>query len=99
MALYSDIETITILTNANHLHLKHDSTYGLGDFRDRLTKRPDANQKLLVAFDGLTDLTAKGAVLTSTSDIRDLDEEVFVNAMESLYSGTESSPRKKRISI
>ena len=60
-ALYADIETITILTNTNHFHLENDSSYALGDLMSRLRERPDATDKLVLAFDGLIDTFKRGS--------------------------------------
>lgn len=102
VALYADIETISILMNTDHLHLKYDSSYTLGDFRNRLIGRPDATEKLVLAFDGLLGVIKHGPALpghhgTETlmesglvhSDASDSDSEVFENAMESLHLGKE----------
>jgi ankyrin repeat protein len=53
VALYADIETMTILTGSDHLHLKHDQNYLLGDFSSQLSARPDATEKLILAFKDL----------------------------------------------
>ena len=97
-ALYADIETITILTDTNHFHLKYDSSYALGDFMSRLNERPDATDKLIHAFDGLIDIIKRGppspgrgdtlGLMESGlaySDASDSDGDVFENAMESLH--------------
>lgn len=88
--------------NTDHLHLKYDSSYTLGDFRNRLIGRPDATEKLVLAFDGLLGVIKQGPALpghhgTETltesgsvhSDASDSDSEVFENAMESLHLGKE----------
>ncbi|MCJ1456869.1 hypothetical protein MMC28_007235 [Mycoblastus sanguinarius] len=98
VAHYADIETISILTNTNHLHLKYDSSYALGDFKCRLSERLDVTEKLIFAFDGLMDIIEQGpaspghygieGIMESGlvhSDAGDSDGEVFENAMESLY--------------
>ena len=97
-ALYADIETITILTDTNHFHLKYDSSYALGDFMSRLSERPDATDKLILAFDRLIDIIKRGppspgrgdtlGLMESGlaySDASDSDGDVFENAMESLH--------------
>ena len=60
-ALYADIETITILTNANHLHLEYDSSYARGESTSRLNERPDVTDKLVLAFDELIDTFKRGS--------------------------------------
>lgn len=103
VALYADVETIAILTNTDHFHLKYDSSYALGDFASRLSERSDATEKLILAFEellgvikigpdlpghhGIADLMESGL---AHSDASDSDNEVFENAMESLHLGKES---------
>ena len=112
VALYADIETISILTNTNHLHLKYDSSYALGDFVSRLSKRRDATEKLVLAFDGLMDVIKQGPFLPGRhgteglmesglvhSDASDSDNEVFENAMESLHLGKEFVQKADRPTI
>ena len=59
-ALYADIETIQILANTDHLRVKHDKDYTIGDFSRRLRERPDTTEELALAFDNLLD-TLNGA--------------------------------------
>ena len=102
VALHADIETIVILMNTDHLRLKYDSSYGLGDFTVRLNERPDATEKLNTAFDELLAIVKQGPVLPDQHDIASLmeasvvhtdtnesDDEVFENALESLHLGKE----------
>jgi len=100
VALYADTETISILINTDHLHLKYDSSYALGDFISRLSERSDATRKLIMAFEelmgviklgppspghyGTEDLMESGL---AHSDASDSDNEIFENAMESLHLG------------
>ena len=53
VSLYADIETMSILTATDHLLLKYDKSYGLSDFMTRLRQRPDATDKLVLAFEEL----------------------------------------------
>ncbi|MCJ1231805.1 hypothetical protein MMC12_008484 [Toensbergia leucococca] len=112
VALYADIETISMLTNTNHFHLKYDSSYARGDFMSRLSERPDVTEKLILAFDGLMDVIKQGPPLPghySTeglmesgflhSDASDSDTEVFENAMEGLYLGKEPVQKADRPKI
>lgn len=112
VALYADIETISILTDTDHLHLKYDSSYALGDFVSRLSERPDATEKLILAFDGLMGVIKLGPALPghhgiedlmesglAYSDASDSDNEVFETAMESLHLGKESLPKGDRPTI
>ncbi|KAL8821216.1 MAG: hypothetical protein Q9191_007356 [Dirinaria sp. TL-2023a] len=52
-ALYGDLETMAILAATDHLSLKYDNDYILGDFRTRLNARPDATDDLSQAFEDL----------------------------------------------
>ena len=54
-ALYADVETLQILANTDHLRVKHDKNYTIGDFSRRLHQRPDITEKLALAFDELLD--------------------------------------------
>ena len=100
VALHADLETITILMNTDHLRLKYDSSYGVGDFTIRLNERPDVTEKLIIAFDELMGIIKQGPALPSHhgteslmevglahSDKSDSDTEVFENALESLHLG------------
>lgn len=102
VALHADLETITILMNTDHLRLKYDSSYGHGDFAVRLNQRPDATEKLIIAFDELLVMIKQGPALPGPhgtaslmeaglahSDASDSDNEVFENALESLHLGKE----------
>ena len=102
VALHADIETIHILMKTNHLQLKYDSNYALGDFISRLHERPDVTEKLVFAFEELLGVIKKGPALPShhgtenlmesglmPSDASDSENEVFENAMESLHLGKE----------
>ena len=53
VALYADLETMSILTATDHLLLKYDKTYGVSDFVSRLRQRPDASDKLILVFEEL----------------------------------------------
>ena len=55
-AHYADIETMIILAATDHLRLKYDRDYALGDFISRLHARPDVNEKLICAFGDLLKL-------------------------------------------
>lgn len=63
VALYADIETMAILTATDHLLLKYDKSYALGDFINGLTARPDATEKLDRAFKDLLSVIQQGAEL------------------------------------
>ena len=56
VSLYAGIETMSILTATDHLLLKYDKFYGLSDFITRLRQRPDATDKLVLAFEELLDV-------------------------------------------
>ncbi|KAL9043664.1 MAG: hypothetical protein Q9214_003154 [Letrouitia sp. 1 TL-2023] len=59
VALYADIETMSILSATDHLLLKYDKDYGISDFMSRLRQRPDATEKLIAAFEELLDVIKK----------------------------------------
>lgn len=56
VALYADIQTISILTSTDHLMLKYDQNYVAGDFATRLRQRPNVDEKLIIAFESLIDI-------------------------------------------
>ena len=108
-ALHADIETIHILVNTDHLRLKYDSAYGLGDFTSRLNERSDADKKLILAFEELIDLIKQGPAShghhdkvslmeagLARSDTSNSDDEVFENAMEDLQLARESVETTER---
>lgn len=112
VALYADAETISILTNTDHLHLKYDSSYALGDFTSRLNERSDATEKLIAAFGELMGVIKLGPALhghhgtedlmesgLANSDASDSDNEVFENAMENLNLGKKSLQKGDRPTI
>ena len=105
VALHADIETITILTNTDHLRLKYDSSYSLGDFAIRLNERPNTTEKLIIAFDELIGIIKQGPALPGQhdlevglahSDTSDSDNEIFENALESLHLGKDFSKMADR---
>ena len=112
VALYADVETISILIHTDHFRLKYDSSYALGDFARRLSERSDATEKLILAFEelllviksepalsghhGAEDLMEPGL---ARSDTGNTDEEIFENAMESLQLGKESLQKDDRPTI
>ena len=53
MATHADLETVAILRDTDHLRLKHNVKYALGDFASRLSQRADVTEKLFLAFQGL----------------------------------------------
>ncbi|OBT47665.1 hypothetical protein VE00_02263 [Pseudogymnoascus sp. WSF 3629] len=62
VAQYADIQTISILTSTDHLKLKFDRDYILGDFATRLQQRVDVTEKLVDAFEDLLCLINQGSV-------------------------------------
>lgn len=56
VALYADIETMSILSATDHLLLKYDKNYGVSDFVSRLRQRPDASDKLILALEELLNI-------------------------------------------
>ena len=63
VALYADVRTMAILMGADHLVIKYDANYTLGDFASRLNERPDATEKLIQAFEDLLSVINKGPEL------------------------------------
>ncbi|KAK8196919.1 ankyrin repeat-containing domain protein [Phyllosticta capitalensis] len=55
-AMYADSETLRILAETDHLKLRHDRNYGVGDYASRLLQRPDYSEKLAMVFDTLLDV-------------------------------------------
>lgn len=53
VARYADCETISSLTDTDHLRLKYDKAYGSGDYTGQLLERFDADEKLQCAFKDL----------------------------------------------
>ncbi|KAI0098059.1 ankyrin repeat-containing domain protein [Nemania sp. FL0031] len=49
-ASYADFETLQILTDSYHCRRKYDKHFAIGDFKSRLTDRPDMSEKLALAF-------------------------------------------------
>lgn len=60
VALYADSRTMEILTGTDHLVIKYDASYTLGDFASRLEERPDATEKLTQAFQDLLSVINRG---------------------------------------
>ena len=68
VALYADIETMSILTATDHLLLKYDKDYGLGDFISQLRQRPDITDKLRLAFEELLDVVKQESTTNHGSE-------------------------------
>ena len=68
VALYADIETMSILTATDHLLLKYDKNYGLGDFISHLRQRPDVTDKLRLAFEELLDVVKQESMTNHGSE-------------------------------
>ena len=92
---------ITILINIDYLQLKYNLSYGLRDFTSRLSERPNAIEKLILAFDELIGIIKQGPALANHydtasfmqagqahSDSSDSDNEIFENALENLHLAT-----------
>lgn len=52
-ALYADTETLRILAATDHLRMKYDKHYTIGDFKNRLQQRRNLTNSLSWAFDDL----------------------------------------------
>ncbi|KAL8921836.1 MAG: hypothetical protein Q9172_003827 [Xanthocarpia lactea] len=72
VALYADIETMSILSATDHLLLSYDKDYGISDFMSRLRQRPHATEKLTAAFEVLLDVIKKES--DSNHGVEDLME-------------------------
>ena len=68
VALYADVETLAILTATDHLKLKYDRNYLLGDFMSQLNERPDATPKLTQAFTELIAVMEQGCEVHHPQD-------------------------------
>ena len=68
VALYADIETMTILTATDHLLIKYDEAYTLGDFENRLGQRHDITEKMVQAFKELLSIINQGPELSPGID-------------------------------
>ena len=96
VALYADIETMSILTATDHLLLKYDKDYGLSDFMSRLRQRPDVTDKLILGFEELLDvvkqestanhgsenLMESGLIPQGKFDMAELDNELAQDGSE-----------------
>jgi ankyrin repeat protein len=63
-ALYADVETLQILASIEHLRVRQDRNYAIGDFADWLRQRADHTEKLSAAFEELLE------VINSAPDAR-----------------------------
>jgi ankyrin repeat protein len=61
VAQYADLRTISILASTDHLKLKFDKDFVLGDFSTRLRQRIDVTEKLTNAFEDLLNLINHGS--------------------------------------
>lgn len=104
VATHADLETISILRNSDHLRLKYDSNYVLGDFATRLSQRADATEKLILAFQELVDVIREGSSTMMPEYHNQIslmeagligedeeDDDVFENALEILQVSKESA--------
>ncbi len=110
VALYADVETIHILMNTDHLRLKYDCNYALGDFISRLNERPDATEKLVSAFEELLSVIKEGPAKSRhhhgfddlmesglmSADASDSESDNFENAMENLCLAGENKVNEER---
>lgn len=67
-ATYADLETIDILANTDHFRLKYDEKYTMGDFGDIIRQRPDATDKLTLAFDEFLGILDHAAQLAQSAE-------------------------------
>lgn len=60
-ALYANIETIYLLTSADHINLSNDHSYAIGDFATHLRQRSNVDEKLIAAFEDLIGVIGKAS--------------------------------------
>jgi hypothetical protein len=70
VAQYADLRTISILASTDHLKLKFDKDYVLGDFSTRLRQRVDVTEKLTGAFEELLNLINQGSTESESIESR-----------------------------
>ncbi|KAH8744947.1 ankyrin repeat-containing protein-like protein [Hyaloscypha finlandica] len=70
VAQYADLQTISILASTDHLKLKFDKDYMLGDFSTRLRQRTNVTGKLTNAFEDLLNLINQGSNENESMDSR-----------------------------
>jgi hypothetical protein len=86
-ALYADIETLQILAGTDHLRVRQDRNYGIGDFSDRLRQRADHTEKLSCAFEELLH------VINSAPDARQSpDQLVEVGILQPINTCARPAP-------
>ncbi|KAH7310568.1 ankyrin repeat-containing domain protein [Stachybotrys elegans] len=64
-AEYADLDTMMILLDTNHFHLKHDNVYCAGDFETLLSQRPDATKEMERVFGELMSMARAQVSLQS----------------------------------
>ncbi|KND88634.1 Ankyrin repeat domain-containing protein 7 [Tolypocladium ophioglossoides CBS 100239] len=79
-ALYADMETIAILSAAEHFRSRYDSQYTAGDFGATLRLRLDFSEKLAAAFDDLL------SILCVAPDLRQGEEGLLESGFVSCLS-------------
>ena len=60
MALHGDLLNNSILRDTDHLKLRYNASYVVGDFANRLARRPDVTKTLALAFDDLLKVMREG---------------------------------------
>jgi len=70
VAQYADLQTISILASTDHLNLKFDKDYMLGDFSTRLRQRTNVTEKLTNAFEDLLNLINQGSTENESTESR-----------------------------
>lgn len=58
-AMYADLETVKILTLADHISLSFDRAYGVGDFAALMRQRSHVDEKLIEAFQDLISVISR----------------------------------------
>ncbi|KAL9101172.1 MAG: hypothetical protein Q9163_003550 [Psora crenata] len=86
VALYADAKTMAILTATDHLKLKYDQNYSLGDFISILNERPDATPKLAQALSELLAVIKQGPEVPHPDETR-LEAGLRTNEKTTLDEG------------
>lgn len=68
VAQYADLRTIAILASTDHLKLKFDKDFVLGDFSTRLRQRTEVTEKLTDAFEDLLTLINQGSAESESTE-------------------------------
>ncbi|KAL9126173.1 MAG: hypothetical protein Q9217_004735 [Psora testacea] len=93
VALYADAETMAILTATDHLKLKSDQNYLLGDFVSRINERLDTTAKLTQAFTELLSIISQGPEVDHPEDTR-IEAGLMANEQKTFGYGESDSSQE-----